>query len=250
MARVFSVFSLITITALAATNSFAQRYYESYQKPPSAAGNVAAVTGLEEELRSLTGRIEELENKVRLLEANRPAGAPPVPINAVPVLPVRPMPPLNVINNKPLEPEKAPPAPFGNAGNPTEALSAREIYDQGLSAVKRGDYPTSRTLLSRFIENNPSHTLLGNAHYWLGESYYAQNDYKEAAKHFLKGFQTGTGGVKAPDNLLKLAMSLHALGKTNEACTALAKMDSSFSDSDRPVATKKAAEKKREWKCV
>lgn len=250
-----SAFYLAALCICVAPSVQAQTYYESYPQA-SNAGNVAAVTTLEEELRRLTGRVEELENRLRRVERNAPDNKA-VPVAGIATVPVQPMRPVSITptnsNNAPVRnlgnTAREDSTPFGSATAPEDALSPREMYDQGLNALKRDDYSTSRALLGRFVDTNPKHRLLGNAHYWLGESFYAQNDYKQAAQHFLKGYQSAKNGIKAPDNLLKLAMSLHALGKTAEACTSLSKMESAFEEQDRPVAMRKANERRNAWNC-
>lgn len=259
MKKLFAVTALCAAAAsFAGAVTFPEARAQSYygQRP---AGNVADVTLLEEEVRRLNGRVEELENRLRRLENGNVAGVS-APAATPSVAPGLPSVSVQSTENYAVRPAGAPSvaaqaaaanAPFGApSAAPQETLSPREIYDQGLNALKRGDYATSRNLLSTFVSNNEGHALMGNAQYWLGESYYAQNDYKEAAKHFLKGYQSNTDGIKAPDNLLKLAMSLHAMGKNAEACTTIDRMYGSFSEEDRPVALGKAGDMKKQWNCA
>src|SRR3546814_4312161 len=52
----------------------------------------------------------------------------------------------------------------------------------------------------------------------LGETYYVRGNYQQAAVTFAEGFETYPDNSKAPDNLLKLGMSLASLGSTQDAC--------------------------------
>ena len=48
-----------------------------------------------------------------------------------------------------------------------------------------------------------------------------RKDYEAAARTFLEGYQASKQGRKAPDNLLKLGISLRRLGQDADACTTL-----------------------------
>ena len=64
-----------------------------------------------------------------------------------------------------------------------------------------------------------------NAAYWLGETYYVSKDYPNAAAVFARNYRTyGADSHKSPDNLLKLGMSLAALGQKDKACVAFAEL--------------------------
>ena len=68
----------------------------------------------------------------------------------------------------------------------------------------------------------PQDYLAGNAQYWMGETYYVRGRYQDAAVTFAEGYQKYPTNSKAPDNLLKLGMSLGQLGKKADACVAFA----------------------------
>ena len=66
----------------------------------------------------------------------------------------------------------------------------------------------------------PTDQLAGNAQYWLGEVYYKQQDLKKAAVAFKEGYSKFPNGAKGPDCLLKLGLTMKALNKKEDACTA------------------------------
>ncbi|MDE0797512.1 MAG: tol-pal system protein YbgF, partial [Alphaproteobacteria bacterium] len=102
-------------------------------------------------------------------------------------------------------------------------------YDYALSLMlKQQDFAKAETALKSFIETNPNNRLTGNAHYWLGETFYVRESYQDAAFAFAEGFQKYPKGNKAPDSLLKLGMSLDRLEKRREACTAYSRLLSTF----------------------
>ena len=73
------------------------------------------------------------------------------------------------------------------------------------------------------------HSLAGSAQYWLGETFYAQGNFREAAQNFLHGYKNYPKSRRAPDSLLKLGISLNKLGQTQQACAATTACDAADS---------------------
>jgi tol-pal system protein YbgF len=110
-------------------------------------------------------------------------------------------------------------------------LLAREQYDAAMALLRGGDYAGAERGLEVFLEVNPDNLLAPNAAYWLAESLYVRGDYAGAAAAFARNYRTyGDGAAKAPDNLLKLGMALHQLGQDQEACRAFEELDDGFPD--------------------
>ena len=107
-------------------------------------------------------------------------------------------------------------------------LTPEEMYSNSRQMLLRGDYAGAEVSYKSFLEIHKDHKLNGNVRYWLGETYYAQRDYNQAASVFLEGYQKAPRGAKAPDSLLKLGMSLSYLKKTREACATFSKLRSDF----------------------
>lgn len=101
-------------------------------------------------------------------------------------------------------------------------------YEQAFSLLKQGKYNSAQLGFESFLKKNPEHALASNAKYWLGETYYVRGDYSAAARIFAEGFQAYPRGAKAPDNLLKLGLSLESLGKKEDACVALNQVKKEF----------------------
>jgi tol-pal system protein YbgF len=85
--------------------------------------------------------------------------------------------------------------------------------------LSQNDYAGTEAAFSQLIDTYPKDPLAGNAQYWIGESYYRRNRYKNAADAFLKGYKKYKSGDKAPETLLKLGMSLAAVGQKDAACS-------------------------------
>ena len=94
------------------------------------------------------------------------------------------------------------------------------------------------------MNSYPKDALAGNAQYWLGEVYYKQQNFAKAAVAFREGYSKYSEGTKGPDCLLKLGLSMKALDKKEEACTAFTNIPTIFSkvNPDISARAKKEAE--------
>ncbi len=121
----------------------------------------------------------------------------------------------------------------------------KKIYDKGIELVRIGKYSEAQAKFEEFLKLAPKNELAGNAKYWLGETYYARRDYANAAVIFAQGFKDYPQNIKAPDNLLKLGISMQALHKKEEACTAFISVSKEFPSADKTVLEKAEKEIKK-----
>lgn len=108
-----------------------------------------------------------------------------------------------------------------NAGSANASDLAAATYENAFSMVKNRQYDGAQVEFETFLRDYPNHALAGNAKYWLGETHYVRGNFEPAARIFAEGYQQYPTGSKAADNLLKLGLSLDALGKRDDACIAL-----------------------------
>lgn len=123
--------------------------------------------------------------------------------------------------------------------------STTEQYSAAYGLLKQADYPAAEEALKAFIAQHPKDPLAGSAQYWLGETYYVRGRYAEAAGAFAEGYKNYPKGAKAPDDLLKLAMSLAHTNQKQNACLAFAQLDHDFPRAGSAIKERAAAEKKR-----
>ena len=144
------------------------------------------------------------------------------------------------------EPESLAAAAAAAPSGQTAALtgSDQDQYNQAFALLRQGDYPGAEAALRSFIAGNPASPLVGNAKYWLGETYYARSDYQQAAVTFAEAYQEYPDGSKAPDNLLKLGMSLASLNATEDACGTFAELLSRYPNANSSI--RRRAELERE----
>lgn len=102
------------------------------------------------------------------------------------------------------------------------------LYERSNESLLRRQFGEAEAGFSTFLTKYPDHGLAGSAQYWLGETYYAQRDYKRAAQTFLQGYKNYPKSRRAPDSLLKLGISLRQLGQGQQACAAYAAVNSEY----------------------
>lgn len=115
-----------------------------------------------------------------------------------------------------------------------------------LLQAQRGqsDFGPAETAMKAFVAQNPSHRQAGAAQYWYGETLYARRDWNNAAIAFAEGFKKYPNSDKAPENLLRLGMSLGQLNRKPEACSALAEIGRRHPDA--PQALRQNAQRERQ----
>ncbi len=118
---------------------------------------------------------------------------------------------------------KAPPAASVLPAGPPE-----EQYRFAYKLLIQTDYVDAENAFRAFVTAHPDHELAGNAHYWLGETYYVRNDFNSAARTFAEGYRKFPKSAKGPDNLLKLGLSLARLGNKQYACATFARLSKEF----------------------
>ena len=126
---------------------------------------------------------------------------------------------------------------------------ADEQYEFAVSFIKIGDYETAEFALREFIDKNKDHDLDGNAQYWYGETFRIRHLYSDAASAYLDGYQNYPKSTKAPDNLLKLGMTMVQLGEKDQGCKMINGIKKQYPKASKSVLQKAQYEQKK-FKCV
>jgi tol-pal system protein YbgF len=106
--------------------------------------------------------------------------------------------------------------------------SPESLYERSNESLLRRQFGEAEAGFSNFLQKYPDHSLAGSAQYWLGETFYAQGDFKRAAANFLQGYKKYPKSRRAPDSLLKLGISLNRLGQAEQACAAYAAVSGEY----------------------
>jgi tol-pal system protein YbgF len=208
------------------------------------------ITQMQEQMRSMNGRVEEVQHRIMVLEQRLDRMSEDLEVR------------LLAIEDALAGGAQSAGPPAGearpeNGGSEVATMGTlgtipavpdgtpREQYDYAYSLLKKHQWIEGRGALQAFLEKNPDHGLADNAAYWLGETYYINKQYKDAAKAFLEGYKNYPKSDKAPDNLLKLGKSLAALNQPDKACTTYAKLLDDYPNSlPRIIKLAKSEQKK------
>jgi len=125
---------------------------------------------------------------------------------------------------------------------------ANEQYDFAVSFMKIGDYETAEFALKEFIDKNKDHDLAGSAQYWYGETFRIRQLYSDAATAYLDGYQNYPKSNKAPDNLLKLGITMVQLGEKDQGCKMISGIEKEYPKANKSVLQKAQYEQKK-FKC-
>ena len=123
-----------------------------------------------------------------------------------------------------------------------------EQYEFAVSFMKIGDYETAEFALREFIDKNKDHDLAGNAQYWYGETFRIRQLYSDAATAYLDGYQNYPKSKKAPDNLLKLGITMVQLGEKDQGCKMISGLKKEYPKASKSVLQKAQYEQKK-FKC-
>ena len=143
--------------------------------------------------------------------------------------------------------ESASPSQTAAAGQPYSlpGSTPKEQYDHAFGLLRQANYGEAEQALRSFLDQNPSDPLAGNAKYWLGETYYVRGDYQQAAVTFAEAYQQFPDNNKAPDNLLKLGMSLSAIGSQPDACGTHDELLQRYPDASATILQRARQERER-----
>jgi len=125
---------------------------------------------------------------------------------------------------------------------------ADEQYEFAVSFMKIGDYETAEFALREFIDKNKDHDLAGSAQYWYGETFRIRQLYSDAATAYLDGYQNYPKSKKAPDNLLKLGITMVQLGEKDQGCKMISGIKKEYPKANKSVLQKAQYEQKK-FKC-
>ena len=138
-------------------------------------------TSLDQDIRTryLENKIQQLEQRIALLEKQDPSQDNPLP-----------------------EPKQAGTAPAAKpkpAAPPAQSAEADpvKLYNKGRALLINRNIDQAQALFSDFVKKYPEHDLAGNALYWLGECSYTTGKYQKAAQTFKTLVQTYPQGQKS-----------------------------------------------------
>lgn len=183
------------------------------------------VDSLQEEMRGLRGRIEELQNENAMLKKQQrdlyadldkrltEAAANAAAATAAPTV-----------------------SASSGAGAPgvAPAAGSDELtqYNRALEQLRARNYAAAVDGFRALAASFPAGQMADNTQYWLGEAYYVTAEYDQAAAAFQRVLTGWPSSRKAPDALLKLGYTQVEQNKLAAARATLQQVVTKYPDSD------------------
>ncbi len=216
-----------------------------------AAGMNANMENLQQEVRLLTGRVEELEylinrkvsgteaagkkNKERLDEVSLSlAKIDQRLIQLEQYLSVE-----GKSSRAPVAPEKQ-----GDVKATQNAAGAEKtIYETARQAYDNGELDKARQHFQKLIQTYPTSENADNAQFWIGESYYREKWYERAILEYQTVLEKYPKGNKVPAAMLKQGLALLQIGEKSSARLILKELVKKYPKaSETKIAAKKLKE--------
>jgi len=161
--------------------------------------------------------------------------------------PAQPNVPMASAGPAPLQ--SMPPRNVGAGGQQLATLpptaTPQDEYDLAYGYVLHKDYALAEQAFRDFLRKYPDGKLVPDAQYWLGESMFQRQRYRDAAESFLAVSTKYESSGKAPESLLRLGQSLAALNQKEAACATLAEVGRKFPRASTTVKKNDTQEQKR-----
>lgn len=134
----------------------------------------------------------------------------------------------NVVTGDRLPPSAGEGVQAAKATGGEQPVSAMVFYREGIDLYRQGNFSEARAKFEKFLAANPEESYIDNALYWIGECFYGEGYYHEAAGYFHRIVQEYPHANKVPDALLKVSLTYQRLGKIDSALEMLRYLMSAF----------------------
>ncbi len=174
---------------------------------------------LKARVAELTERMERLDRMVRRQQQYLGLEPPEEPV-AEPA-------PSTEDSPEPAAGETAPPSPPAQApAAPEEAMPSGEIelYEYALDLYRKDRFAEARESFEQFLEQYPKSDRADNAHFWIGESYMAEEQYEQAILAFQNVIKDHPKGNKVANAMLRQAVAFLEIKDKTSARLLLKKL--------------------------
>ncbi len=202
---------------------------------PAALEANAKIDRLETEVRTLTGRLEELTFELEQARARLDsvsaalAGDMPAPLTGATAGP------KDLIAN---EISKS-----GGQGSAVELpLDPEAAFSYASDFLLSGDYANAERAFQLYVEAYPNHPRTADARFRLGEVYLANNKNTEAADAFIAFIRAYPTSARGAEAYLKLGTAFSRLSKPDEACKVFKTLKSKYPNAAPAVLQRAAVE--------
>ena len=147
----------------------------------------------------------------------------------------------------------APPYQGANSAFPAAAVQplgpqtfdASELQEIGQQKLRAGDFSGAQQAFSQYIQVNPSAPDLGEAYFWLGETYFVKSGFDKAAESYIESMRASPEGPFASSAMIGLAGALRGMDNADGACKTLAGFSVQFPNASQDMQVKANRERQR-----
>src|SRR5262245_16589718 len=125
------------------------------------------------------------------------------------------------------------------------ATNPKDEYDLAYGYLVRKDYAVAEDNFRSFLRKYPNDRMVAEANYWVGESLFQRQRFREAAESFLTVSTKYEKSSKAPDALVRLGQSLAALKEKDAACATFVEVSRKYPRASPSVKQSVEREQKR-----
>lgn len=111
-------------------------------------------------------------------------------------------------------------------------------YQKALDTYKTGDMAAARESFNKFMEQNPQHELVVNAHYWIGETHYSEKSFEPAILAFQEVIKNFPNSDKVPAAMLKQALAFKSIDDSKSSKYVLKKLIDGYPKSEEAKKAK------------
>ncbi|TXC74058.1 hypothetical protein FSZ31_04880 [Sphingorhabdus soli] len=198
---------------------------------------MARLDALEAQLASITGQVENLGNRQRIMADEFAAYKTTTDRKIADLSPAAAPPPVASSNDSASPPASTKPSATKPAANDARVALVRAVEvpdtgDKGEDAYLYGYrlwdaqlYPEAQIQLKKAVANYPKHRRATFAQNLLGRAYLDNGENGLAAKAFMANYQDRPDSARAPDSLMYLGVALTRLKQKDGACRAFKELD-------------------------
>ncbi|HDP67188.1 MAG TPA: tetratricopeptide repeat protein [Candidatus Marinimicrobia bacterium] len=110
----------------------------------------------------------------------------------------------------------------------------QKLYDKAMMLFNQKRYNEAIDIFEEILVIDPSHSLVDNAHFWIGEAYYYQGRYSEALNEYHKVFGAGNANKEAAAQM-RLGYCYFRLNKLDQAVIEFRKVIENYPNASEEI---------------
>lgn len=118
-------------------------------------------------------------------------------------------------------------------------LSEVQLYEKAYSYYRNRDFKNARRLFEEYIKKFPKGKWIGQAYFWIGESYFQEKNYEEAILNYQKLIDLPGWHPLKPTAMFNQAKAFKSLGDTEAYRLLLKKIITQYPNSKEAEMAKK-----------